>query len=92
MFRLKCFFTVLLLTLSAPAFAEKCDLRIGGSYSWTCRECRVEGSFLRCECERKNHGLPWKTTQIPYKTCKANTISNIDGTLKCEVTSKPCED
>lgn len=83
---------LLVLIFSTIAFAEKCDQRLGGSYSYTCRNCQVEGSFLRCECERKNHNLAWKLTQIPYKTCKANNIWNDDGTLKCETTSKPCED
>ena len=53
-----------------------------GSYTASCRKCRVQGTTLICRCaDRKGR---YRRTEIPHDQCGNQGIQNRDGDLKCE--------
>lgn len=52
-----------------------------GSYSKSCESCSDSGSKLSCSCKKKNGSK--QQTSIWYGPCKADSVGNDNGNLKC---------
>src|SRR5205085_12350670 len=52
-----------------------------GSFSRSCRQCRVHGAHITCQCRTVDGS--WERTSINWRRCPGGSLTNRDGQLQC---------